>query len=230
MNNPLEALFPHPNAEEQQKAEMLFANRLAEAMKLRKMSAANLSRLTGINPSMISQYKRGQYHPKQEKLETMAKALEVCPHWLLGSSDDIEGKLFAGFQNIITLTNSEIPQLNPFGELCLEEPMAEYFVGDGEKIPNLSLKITDENMANAGINTGDIIFLDTTASTINNTIKNGDIIAVSLENDIVLKRIFFTDTTIQLCSENSKTPTLIFETTKEINIIGKATTVQKKLN
>lgn len=42
-----------------------FSERLIEAMKIRRMSAADLSRLTGIDKSAISRYRSGAYKPNQ---------------------------------------------------------------------------------------------------------------------------------------------------------------------
>ena len=42
-----------------------FSERLVEAMKIRRMSAADLSRLTGIDKSAISRYRSGAYKPNQ---------------------------------------------------------------------------------------------------------------------------------------------------------------------
>lgn len=70
-----------------------FSERLIEAMKIRRMSAADLSRLTGIDKSAISRYRSGAYKPNQINTYLLAQSLRVSPAWLMGfdvpmASDD----------------------------------------------------------------------------------------------------------------------------------------------
>lgn len=70
-----------------------FSERLIEAMKIRRMSAADLSRLAGIDKSAISRYRSGAYKPNQINTYILAQALRVNPAWLMGfnvpmASDD----------------------------------------------------------------------------------------------------------------------------------------------
>ncbi|MBQ3199109.1 MAG: helix-turn-helix domain-containing protein [Firmicutes bacterium] len=62
-----------------------FASRLQEALAARDMTAAELSKVTGINEGTISNYKQGKYKPKQDKLELISTALNVSAGWLLGA-------------------------------------------------------------------------------------------------------------------------------------------------
>ena len=61
-----------------------FNNRLAEIMAERDMTQSELSRLTGIRVSSISDYLRGIYEAKQDKVFQIAEALRVNPAWLMG--------------------------------------------------------------------------------------------------------------------------------------------------
>lgn len=64
------------------------AKRLSQAMEFRGMSAAELSRRTGINESAISHYRKGEYAPKQDRIYLISNALNVRPSWLLGYDTD----------------------------------------------------------------------------------------------------------------------------------------------
>ena len=59
-------------------------NRLAKALALRGMKQVELSRLTSIDSGTINNYLSGKYEPKQNRLEIIAKALDVSPVWLMG--------------------------------------------------------------------------------------------------------------------------------------------------
>ena len=59
-----------------------FAERLRMALDSRNMKATELSELTGINKSTISQYLSKEYEPKRDRI--FAKTLNVNEVWLTG--------------------------------------------------------------------------------------------------------------------------------------------------
>lgn len=61
-----------------------FAERLRIALDLKNMKATELSELTGINKSTISQYLSKEYEPKRDRIELFAKVLNVNEVWLTG--------------------------------------------------------------------------------------------------------------------------------------------------
>ena len=61
-----------------------FKERLQEAMKLRDVTAAELSRKTGLSKAQLSQYVNGTYEAKQLALHKLAVALNVSEVWLMG--------------------------------------------------------------------------------------------------------------------------------------------------
>lgn len=62
-----------------------FSERFCKILEIRQISAAELSRRTGINESVISQYKKGDYEPKQRRLELLSNILNVSIPWLMGA-------------------------------------------------------------------------------------------------------------------------------------------------
>ena len=62
----------------------VFKCRMAKALALRGMKQVELSRLTKIDSGTINNYLSGKYEPKQDRLEIIAKALDVSPVWLMG--------------------------------------------------------------------------------------------------------------------------------------------------
>ncbi len=65
---------------EQQKLE--FSRRLRLSMSKRNIKAVELSNMTGIDKGAISNYVKGKYMPKNDKIYLLAHALEVNPTWL----------------------------------------------------------------------------------------------------------------------------------------------------
>lgn len=67
-----------------------FADRLKEALEIRNISAAELSRKLGINEGTMSQYKAGKYEPKQRRLQEISQILSVSIPWLMGADVPME--------------------------------------------------------------------------------------------------------------------------------------------
>lgn len=67
-----------------------FAERFCEALSIRHMTAAELSRKLNINEGTISQYKKGMYEPKQKRTEAIAEILNVSIPWLMGGDVPME--------------------------------------------------------------------------------------------------------------------------------------------
>ena len=60
-----------------------FASRLREALNMNHMTAAELSRRTKISEGQISQYLKGDYLAKQDKVYAISQVLGVSPNWLM---------------------------------------------------------------------------------------------------------------------------------------------------
>ncbi len=60
------------------------ANRIRKALSIRNMTQSELCRRTKIATSAMSEYLRGLYDPKQDKIYIMSEALNVDPVWLMG--------------------------------------------------------------------------------------------------------------------------------------------------
>lgn len=67
-------------------------DRLRMALELRGMTAAELSRRSGVDKGALSKYLKGEFTPKQSAVGKMARALDVSPAWLLGFGVTMDGK------------------------------------------------------------------------------------------------------------------------------------------
>nr|WP_325190952.1 helix-turn-helix domain-containing protein [uncultured Selenomonas sp.] len=79
--------------------------RLREALSARNMLPIELSRLSGIGKSAISQYLSGKVTPKQDKIYKLAQALKVNESWLMGYDEPMEQSPAAG--DLPTLTQRD---------------------------------------------------------------------------------------------------------------------------
>lgn len=66
------------------------AKRLALAISMRNMKQTDLCSITGIPKSAMSQYVKGSFEPKQDRIFLLAKALNVSEAWLMGYDVPIE--------------------------------------------------------------------------------------------------------------------------------------------
>jgi len=70
-----------------------FAKRLQEAMEIKDVTAADISRGTDISTAAISRYLRGAYVPKHEKMLALANFLGVNRQWLMGYDVSVVSKV-----------------------------------------------------------------------------------------------------------------------------------------
>ena len=84
-----------------------FKNRLKQIMSERNISQSELSRRTGIGRNSISDYLKGKYEAKQDKVFELAKALNVNEAWLMGF--DISKDRIINDNDITTVYNQLTP-------------------------------------------------------------------------------------------------------------------------
>ena len=77
------------NAREIKNTMLSFAERLKKCMRLRGMSALQLSLITHISRSSICLYLQGARNPKTSQIYKLAQALSVAPSYLLGLTDQM---------------------------------------------------------------------------------------------------------------------------------------------
>ena len=80
-----------------------FADRLQNALDFNNMTAAELSRRTGISKASISQYLDGTVHAKQDKIYAISQVLNVSPTWLM-AFDEPDSRLLS--EEVRVLFNS----------------------------------------------------------------------------------------------------------------------------
>ena len=88
------------------------AERMQIALSMANMKQVELSRLTGIDTGTINNYVLGKYAPKQDRIYTIAEALNVNPAWLMGYDVPMERETTP--PESITLTEGESMLLELF--------------------------------------------------------------------------------------------------------------------
>ena len=196
----------------------VFAERLIQALEIRGMSAAELSRRLGVDEGTVSNYKKGRYEPKQLRLQKISDTLNVSIAWLLGADVPMET-----IDNIVPVKRVRyIPILGKIacGEPILAEENQEGKLMLPEQVnADFALICKGDSMIDARIYDGDIVYIQQQP-----TVENGEIAAVLINNESTLKRFYQKGDTVILKPEKSDMEPLIFtkEQLNEIKIIGKA--------
>lgn len=207
-----------------------FTDRLKLAMDQKEISQSDLAKATGITQSSISDWLRGKYLPKQDKVALLSKALGVSPAYLMGWEVS-ELDLSSSPDMILPVRMKKIPIL---GEIACGEPIfAEenyegFFLLD-KNLPEADFILTakGDSMIEANIHSGDLVFLRITQD-----VENGTIAAVLIEDDATLKRVNKSDGTLILQPCNNKYPPIIIteEDRKNVRILGEMVGVYSERN
>lgn len=204
-----------------------FQERLIEAMAIRDINAAELSRLSGVNEGAISQYKKGKYKANQHTIEKIARCLNVSIPWLMGVSDvfgSYESTLspLSQLDNILPIKKKKFPVL---GEVAAGVPIEAqqhietWVTVDEDFDADYALRVKGDSMIEADINNGDIVFIKQQPD-----VENGEIAAVYVDGGATLKRVYKDGKGVSLYSANHAYAPMYFtaETCDEFRILGKA--------
>jgi repressor LexA len=207
-----------------------FSTRLRKALEMRGLKQIDLAEKTGLGKSAINHYVSGKYEAKQKALYLIAKALDVSEAWLMGYDVDIERDVRTEYpDNIYKIEKRNIPLL---GTIAAGEPIyaAEEhevcFVAGSDMDADFCLKVKGDSMVNARINDGDIVFIRKQES-----VDEGEIAAVIIDDEVTLKRVYNTNGNVMLVSENANYKPMVYkeEDGKEIRILGKAIAFQSPI-
>ena len=97
------------------------ATRIKKALSIRNMTQSELCRRTKIATSAMSEYVKGLYDPKQDKIYLMAQALNVDPVWLQGFDVPMEKEDKKSSSDELVLTEGE----KAFIKLLRRVPVAD---------------------------------------------------------------------------------------------------------
>ena len=93
------------------------AARLKMALSIRNMTQSELCQKTKIPKSALSEYIKGLYDPKQDRLLILSEALNVDPVWLMGFDVPMEKENKKSSPHDPTLTEGEKLMLDLFRQI-----------------------------------------------------------------------------------------------------------------
>ena len=202
------------------------AERIAQALIETNTKQSELCRRTGIPKSAMSQYIKGSFEPKQDRIYKIAEALGVSEAWLMGFDVPMKKMISnnigmpSGFQPVPKTVKR--PRL---GVISCGDPINSEENFDGyDDVPDMfdcdfTLVCEGDSMIGARICDGDIVYIKQQP-----TIENGQIAAVLIDGEEkLLKRVYITEESIILQAENPAYPPRSYhkEDMNRVSIIGK---------
>lgn len=208
-----------------------FAGRLSQALEVRGMKAADLSKKTKVAEGTISCYINGRYEAKQNRVQVFAEALNVNPAWLMGYDVPMEAEQQApqaispapippGF-----IPMPKMKKVPLIGAIACGDPITALQNREGDvDVPedvrcDFALKCHGDSMVGAGIHDGDVVYIH-----IQPEVENGEIAAVRIGDEATLKRVYYSGDTLTLMPANAAYAPLVYtgETLNEVKIEGRA--------
>ena len=202
----------------------MLCNNLKALRKERHLTLEELAKRLGTSKQTIQRYENGIIaNVPPEKIEKLAEALAVTPAELMGWSEskpEAEGVLPLAFKKVRLI-----------GDIACGEPIyAEeehecYVSADSRLDASFCLKAVGDSMIGARIYDGDIVFIRQQDS-----VDNGEIAAVIINDEATLKRVYYypAEGKLILSPENPRYAPLVYlgDELDSIKIIGKAIAFQ----
>ena len=206
-------------------------NRIFQKKSELNLSYQDMSEKTGLSKSTLQRYITGDIRNLGlDKLEILAKALDVTPSYLMGWEDENKDPILENIPGIITpVQMKRIPILGTIAcgdPIFAQENYEGYFMID-KNLPEADfiLRAKGDSMIEANIFNGDLVFLKKT-----NDVDNGRIAAVLIDDEATLKRVNKDGNTVVLqpCNKNYK-PIIIHDSDdKQVLILGEMVGVYSK--
>ena len=199
-----------------------FNERLNEAMNKANINATELCRRTGIPKSAVSQYRKGMFTPKSERIALLAKALNVTEAWLMGYDvgtpidyiSSINAPLYASVSAGFGRTDEEYIGTFP----CV--------VTNQDEARNTLCAIVSGDSMSPKIENGDIIQIRKQSS-----VDSGDLAVVLIEGtEHFVKKVEYGVDYIRLISLNDNYKPIIFKgaDVQKVYVEGKVMAIVKR--
>lgn len=181
---------------------MNFSERLAAAMRDRKISTRKLSELTGIPKSAIQRYTSGQTDKIPiDRMQLMAEAMGVDPASVMGWSTTADTSLPSNLIPINQLHRQRVPVIGHVAagvpimaeqeyEACVESPVEcdAALIVDGDSMAPTYLR-------------GDLVYIRQQPD-----VHDGQVAVVLIDDSATMKHVYHTPTGLLLVSDNPAYP------------------------
>ncbi len=187
-----------------------------------QLTLKDVAEKVGVNEGTVSRWESGEIeNMRRDKIVALAKALNISPAVIMGWDESIPP-----FANIHPVTTRRFPVLGSVscGEPKFMDEEIDVYVDASEEIKaDFVLRAKGDSMIGARINDGDLVFVRK-----QDTVENGEIAVVAIDDEATLKRFYKYDELIVLRAENPayKDQEYRPEQAHEIRVLGKAVSFQ----
>lgn len=203
----------------------MLSSNLRRLRKERRMTLDELAAATGVSKQTVHRYENGVIsNVPREKVELLAAALGVSPTELMGWDDE----KYSAVKGVMPVSLKRIPII---GEIACGKPIytneeyGNFAVTDESVDASFCLRAHGDSMTGARIYDGDIVFIRA-----QDTVENGEIAAVVINDEATLKRVYYypEEGKLILSPENPHFAPMVYvkEELNSIKIIGKAVAFQ----
>lgn len=195
---------------------MHIGEKIKRLRKSKKLTQEELAKILNVKPTAVSAWELGRNKPLMDKLDMMAHYFGVPISYFF------EENQIKGSRNCFNFVKLPI-----VGTISCGNGVIAYEDIEGyEEVPRswlnggeyFFLRAKGDSMINARIMNGDLLLIRR-----QNDVENGEIAAVLIDGEAVLKRVYKTNDTIILQSENPMYKPIILNKNdmKDVRIIGK---------
>ena len=174
-----------------------------------KLTLENVGDYVGVGKSTVRKWETGDIeNMKTDKLARLAYILQVSPLYIIGMIDTPH----------LESVGMKIPLLGTIAAgqpILAEENVEDYFTIDKRIHADFALRIKGDSMINVNIMHGDIVFIRQ-----QDTLENGQIGAILVDNEATLKRFYKMDGHVLLQAENPDFKPIMLDG-DNIKILGK---------
>ena len=206
---------------------MTIGKRIKDLRTSLDMTQDELAKLTGYKSrSSIQKIESGERDITQSTIAAFAKALKVTPSVIMGWEENNENNTAPDYSHIKGIMPlPEMRKVPLLGAIACGEPIYreedEWISLPNDIKADFCLRCQGDSMIDARINDGDIVFIKACPE-----VENGQIAAVSIDNEVTLKRVFYypEKNKLVLYPENKAYEPFVYmnEELNDIRILGKA--------
>lgn len=202
----------------------MIANKIKELRKKNRLTLDDVAEALGTSKQTIHRYENGIItNIPHEKIEKIAEILGSSPSELMGWSDEVYE-----YKNAAPISKRELPMLIDVshGEPIYDEENYGSLISESaDKDADFCLRASGDSMVGARIYDGDVVFIKK-----QDTVVNGEIAAVIINDKATLKRVYYypDEEKMILSPENPKYPPFVYikEELNSVKIMGKAVAFQ----
>ena len=191
------------------------------------LSVDDIAEKLGKGRATVYRYENGDIEKLPTTvLEPLARVLKTTPAYLMGWEENNENNAAPDYSNIKGIMPlPEMRKVPLLGAIACGEPIYreedEWISLPNDIKADFCLRCQGDSMINARINDGDIVFIKSCPE-----VENGQIAAVSIDNEVTLKRVFYypEKNRLVLYPENKAYEPFVYmnEELNDIRILGRA--------